>query len=145
MNKKKKSTEELLDILKNKHDTLSEYLEENNNQFINDNISSILNKILLDKHLEKRTVIKKSGLNSNYAYQLFNGKKNNPSRNMIICLCIGMNLTLEETQKVLKECKFSVLYPKIERDSIIIYGICHKKSIIDLNILLQDNNQELLN
>lgn len=72
MNKKNKSTEELLNILESKQDTLSEYLEENNDQFINDDISSILNKILLDKNLEKRTVIKKSGLNSNYAYQLFN-------------------------------------------------------------------------
>ena len=141
---KNKSTDELLKIITNNEDTLSQYLENNNDEFIHNNISSILNNLLIDKNCKKNIVIRKSGLNSNYAYQLFNGKKNNPSRDMIISLCIGMDLTIDEIQKVLKQCGFSILYPKIKRDSIIIYGIYHNNSIIELNILLEENNQALL-
>ena len=59
-----------------------------------------------------------------------------PSRNNILAMLIVMNCNLDETQTALKIAKYAPLYPKDERDSIIIFGIENSYSI-------NDNEQDL--
>ena len=134
-----KTTNELLEIIKNQSD-IDDFLNKNKQEFIDVTISEYLSEII-DKHaLSKSEIIKKSGLDRVYAYQILNGTKT-PSRDKLIQMAIGMELSLEEIQKLLKYSGYAPLYPKNRRDSIVIYAIENKLTFIDLNILLDDKNE----
>ena len=140
----KLSTEELSNALEKTKDTLKSFLKKNEKEFLKKDVSVILNELLAEKGLSLKKVIKKSNLNPNYAYQIFNGQKSKPSRDKLIAICIGMNLTVGETQKVLRQCKVSPLYVRFKRDAIIMHCIKNKKDVISLNLELESNNQKLL-
>ena len=45
---------------------------------------------------------------------------------VMLCLCYGLDASVEETQELLKRCGKAQLYPKLKRDAIIYYGLLHK-------------------
>lgn len=92
---------------------------------------------------EKSTVIKNSELNEIYGYQIFSGKRI-PSRDKLISISFGLELSLEETQTLLKYAGFAPLYPKQKRDSLLIWGKNHQFSIYQINELLYTENEDTL-
>lgn len=86
-------------------------------------------------------LIRKSGIQRNYAYQIINGVKR-PGRDKVLALCLALNLPLEETQRALTIAEENVLYPKNKRDSIIIFCINQEKSVQETNDLLYELNEE---
>lgn len=84
-------------------------------------------------------VVKKSGINKNYVYQIVNGSKN-PSRDKVIALCIAAGMNFSETNRGLKKAGFAPLYPKDERDVYIAICINEKiSSVTEVNLRLYDN------
>lgn len=138
-----KSTEELLNILKNKK-TYGDFLSEEIGELCFSTVSEYLEMLLSEKRLKKSDVIRKSNLDKNYAYQIFSGIKTNPSRDKIIMLAFGMGLTLTETRKLLKISGLSDLYVRSPRDSIIIFCLDKHYSLIDTNMYLSDFSLEIL-
>lgn len=59
-------------------------------------------------------------------------------------ICIGMDADYEQTKRVLEKLKLAPLYSRDPRDSIIIFGLLHKMSVIDINILLDEHNLKIL-
>ena len=135
-----KQTDELLKCIKNSHE-LDDFLEKQ--EFININISEYLNMIIEKKELVKSEVIKSSGLDRVYAYQILNGTRT-PSRDKLIQFAFGMKLTLDETQTLLKYNGMAPLYAKNRRDSIILFAINERASVIDLNIMLDNKKEKIL-
>ena len=78
-----------------------------------------------------------SNIQKNYGYQIFDGSKT-PSRDKVIALALAMQLNLDEANRLLHLSNNGILYPKIKRDSIIIFGLENNQKIIDLNITLDD-------
>ena len=143
----KKSTDELSKILENKKNRkeLEEYLSQNRENFSNQTFAELLEQTLKENKVSKADAIKRSDLENHYAYEIFRGTKDkNLSRNKIIMLCIGMEADLEQTRKLLLKKHYAPLYTKDERDSIVIFGLQRKLSIIDINNLLYDKGFEIL-
>ena len=138
-----KSTDELLEVLKSKR-TYEEFFEEEIGEFYFSSIGEYLELLLTEKKLKKSEVIQRANLDKNYAYQIFNGNKTNPSRNKILMLAFGMKLTLPETRKLLKIASLSDLYVRSPRDSIIMYCLTKGSSLITCNEYLNDFALELL-
>jgi len=88
-------------------------------------------------------VVRRSNLNKAYVYQIFLGKKY-PSRDKVIALAFGLGLDAEETQMLLKQAGYRELYPRDPRDTLLLYAISQKMTIIDTNELLYDHNIEVL-
>lgn len=139
-----KSTTELLNELKN-FDSFKEYEKINKNSMTNKTLSQYLCDLLEEKHLKKSDVIRKGELNESYAYQMFSGVKSTPSKDKLICLSIGMDLSVDETNSLLKLAGLSPLYPRIKRDSIIIINMNNKKSVVEINEELYNEGEETLN
>ena len=139
-----KSTTELLNELKN-FDSFKEYEKINKNSMINKTLSQYLCDLLEEKHLKKSDVIRKGELNESYAYQMFSGVKSTPSKDKLICLSIGMDLSVDETNSLLKLAGLSPLYPRIKRDSLIIINMNNKKSVVEINEELYNEGEETLN
>ncbi len=138
-----KSTDELLKALQSKK-TYEEFFEEEIGELFFSSISEYLELLLTEKKLKKSDVILKGNLDKNYAYQIFNGNKTNPSRNKVLMLAFGMGLSLSETRKLLKIASLSDLYVRSPRDSIIIYCLTKRLSLITCNEYLNDFSLELL-
>lgn len=138
-----KSTNELLGVLKSKKN-YSEFFQDEIGELIFKNLDEYLGVLLKEKDLKKSEVIEKSNLDKNYAYQLFNGIKKNPSRDKILMLAFGMKLTLDETRKLLKIAELSDLYVRIPRDSVIIFCIQNGKTLIETNEMLDDYALKIL-
>ena len=138
-----KTTNELLEILESKK-SIEAFFNEEIDELIFSSLSEYLELLISEKKLRKSTVIKRSNLDKNYAYQIFNGNKENPSRNKVIMLAFGMGLSVLETRKLLKVAGVSDLYARNPRDSIIIYCLNKGLSLIDANEYLNDYNLELL-
>lgn len=111
---------------------------------ISDELPTYLTNILKKKGLVKSAVIKRSELSEVMGYQIFSGTRN-PSRDSLICVCVAMELDIDETQEILKVALFAPLYPKSKRDCIIINGISNKKSVAEINETLYDNDEDTLN
>lgn len=141
---KRKSTTELLKELEN-FNTFEEYEKANKSSLISKSLAEILCDLLEEKQLSKAEVIRKSELNENYAYQLFSGLKSSPKRDKLICLSIGMGLTVNETNSLLKVAGLSPLYPRVKRDSIIIINMNAQKSVVEINEALFEENENTIN
>lgn len=138
-----KSTEELLGILKNKK-TYEEFFSEEIEELCFSSVAEYLNLLMTEKKLKKSDVIKKSNLDKNYAYQIFNGIKTNPSRDKILMLAFGMTLTLNETRKLLKISQLKDLYVRDPRDSVIIFCLNKKYTLMQTNESLNDYGLDCL-
>lgn len=140
----KKSTDELMNILRNKR-SIDEYFDENDNEIFFGTLSEQVNFYIARKGLTKAEVVRRSGLNRGYCYEILSGKKTkNISRDKVIMLCFGLELSVDEAQQLLKKCGYAPLYARDTRDSIIIFCIENSISVINTNIKLGDYNLEPL-
>lgn len=135
-------TIKLMDLLNDIDDesNLDIFISNTLNNSKNIKLYEYFEKIFKEKNLKKSTVIKNADLDRTYAYEILRGDKK-PSRNKILQICIGANLSLEETNKALKIGDCGELYPKILRDSILIFAINKKLDIIKVNDLLYSYNE----
>lgn len=119
------------------------FYDENKNYMIDKPLSKMLSDLLEQKQLKKSVVIRASEMSEIYAYQIFSGARV-PERKKLLCLTIAMGLDLDDTQTLLKCAGYSPLYVKIPFDSVVIYGICNKMSVVEINELLYEYEIETL-
>lgn len=139
----KKTTGELHEIIRNKKE-YSEYLNEEIGEMIFWSVAEYLDLLINEKKLKKSDIIRDGNLDRNYAYQIFNGTKKNPSRNKMLMIAFGMHMNVEEARKLLKICQLSDLYPRNPRDGAILFCLDKGKSLIEANELLNELNLEIL-
>lgn len=139
----KKTTEELLQLLKSSHNYPNyeaQYRKELQQEIP---LSSYLSDLVIRKQLSKSTIIQRSGLDRGYAYDIFSGKKH-PVRDKVLALCFGALLTVDETQELLKLTGYPPLYARLARDNVILFSLNHELSVIDTNILLDEMGMDIL-
>ena len=138
----KKNTDDLRQELM-QAPNLDRFLSTNREQFSNESLVESLNRLLGEKRISKAALTKQAGMSEVYLHQIFAGRRN-PSRNRLLCLCFGLEASIDETQDLLKRCGLAQLYPKNKRDAIIYYGLVHKMSLPELNDKLFAEEEEML-
>lgn len=124
-------------------DDFKTFYSENKDYMITGTLAEMLDRLLKQKGLKKSQVIKNSEVSEIYAYQIFSGKRV-PERNKLLCIAISMGLNIDEVQTLLKCAGYTPLYVKIPFDSIVLFGICKEKSVMDINELLFEYGLETL-
>lgn len=119
------------------------FYSENKEYMVRDNLSALLDKLIKKYDLKKSQIIRAAEMSEVYAYQIFSGLRI-PERRKLLCLAIAMRLSLDEVQTLLKCAGYSTLYVKLPFDSIILYGICKKLSVIEINEILYEYGLETL-
>ena len=71
----------------------------------------------------------KAGLSFSYVGLITSGKKNNPSRDALIAICLAIGTTFEEVQYLLKYAGHSPLYVRRRRDVVIWFGFMKGQDI----------------
>lgn len=115
-----------------------EFLKINQENMLDLTLSEYLTMLLRQKKLKRAEVIRDSGLEKAYVYQIFNGEKR-PSRDKLIAIAFGLRLNAEETQRMLKLGGCSELYPRIARDVAILFSIQHGVDIWEAGKLLYNS------
>ena len=139
----KKSTDKLLEEL-GSFENFSDFWSENKNIIAEVRLSDYLQKLIDEKHLSRAEIIAGSEMSEVYVYQIISGIKANPKRGKLICIVVGMKLSLSETQELLKKTGYAPLYAKNPFDAVIIYGISKQMSVVEINNLLFEYGQETL-
>ena len=138
MNLYNKNIDDLFEELKNLN--LESYFENNFNEFLIP-LHQYLQLLLEDKGLTKVDVIRQSHIERRYAYHIFSGTKQDPSRNKVLAFANAMNLNLAETQTLLQHSRHCQLCPRSPADSIIISAIHQRLDVPQTNAILKQFGQ----
>ena len=124
-------------------DSIDSYIHDNEDCFFERSITETLEELYERKAVSKALLARQSGMSEVYLHQVFSGRRN-PSRDRLLCLCIGLEATLGETQQLLKLSGYAQLYPRSRRDAIIAYGILHHMELHTINDKLFAENERTL-
>ncbi len=122
---------------------LEKFLQNNSGEFVNNKIHQLLTRKLKEKKIQKAELARRSSMSEVYMFQILSGRRT-PSRDRMICLCIGMGCTTEETQELLRQCGYAQLYVRSRRDAIIMYALNNRWEINRLNDMLYEKSEETL-
>ena len=139
---KEKRTDDLRQELMNDAD-IDLYLRDNEDVFSRRSIAEQLVELLDRRQISKAALARTAGISEVYLHQVFSARRF-PSRDRLICICMGLEASLEETQNLLKEASYAPLYPKNRRDAIVSYGILHGMSPDQENQKLFSENERTL-
>ena len=139
---KDKTTDDLSQALM-EQPSIDSYLRENRPFFAGQSIGELLGAYYERTDLSKAALARKAGMSEVYLHQVFAGRRN-PSRDRLICLCVGLEVSLEEAQQLLKLASYAPLYPRLKRDAIISYGIVHRMALGEINDKLFTENEKTL-
>lgn len=117
--KPERMTEDLLQRLLAATD-VDEYLDEES--LPDRTLAGYLAQLLADRRITRADVVRASGLNPTFVYDIFAGKSK-PGRDHAIMLAFGLSCSLRETQRLLRLAGASELWCKLRRDAIVIWCI----------------------
>ena len=111
---------------------LDRFLTENDASFRDVPLQEAIQRIFDEKGMSKAQLAKQSGISEVYLHQVFAGRRN-PSRDRLLCICVGLGITLDEIQRMLTQGSYAQLYPHTRRDAIISYGVVHQLPLGEVN------------
>ena len=139
---REKSTDDLKQELMEQA-SLDQYITENEAYFVETDLTEVLAKLYEKCGFSKAELARRAGMSEVYLHQVFSGRRR-PSRDRLLCLCISMETSLEETQQLLKRVGYPPLYPKLKRDAIISHGLLHHTPLAEINDKLFSENEKTL-
>lgn len=137
-----KSTDELENELRERvknEKGLNEYLDDLKHITFNDYLYNLME----EKNMKTKDIYMNcTFISDKYIYSIINGKKSNPSREIVIAIACGLGITVEQTNTLLKYAGHSKLYAKDKDDAIIMYCLEKKMSVDDIEELLRAKNSK---
>lgn len=100
-------------------------------------------KLLSQTDIKKNTIIAKADIGYTYFYDIMRGAKH-PSRDVIVKLCIAIEVPLKTCQKALDLYDWAPLSSTIRRDTVLIYAITHRLDLAETQSLLEKYNLKAL-
>lgn len=98
----------------------------------------------IDVHgLVRQSIMRRADIPVSYGYKLLTGDKHTKNRNVIIRLCVAMDMPIDDVQKALSLYEMSSLGDS-NRDRIIITGIIYRQSVDEINEWLVSMEMEPL-
>lgn len=124
-------------------DSLEDFLRENDRRFQESSLPDALLSILNDRKMSKSELARSACTSEVYLHQIFSGRRL-PSRSRLLCLCFGLNATVDETQHLLRQARLAPLYPRDRRDAVILYGLSHDLHLSAVNDRLFADDMDTL-
>ena len=133
---KQVSTDELLKLLF-KERSLEQFLLRNESAYLNADFSDYLSNWCKSHQEIPEQLIRRANLEKSFGHQLFSGKRN-PSRDTVLQLAFALEADVPQAQEMLRVARKSTLYPRIKRDTVIIYCLHNHVSLMDTEIILEE-------
>ena len=88
-------------------------------------------------------IIKRANIERSFGHQIFRGSRN-PSRDTVLQLAFGFGADVDMAQELLKYARMSALYPRVKRDTAIIYCLHNHFSVVEAQRILHEMKLPLL-
>ncbi len=122
---------------------LTSFLQRNEQHLEEPDFCEMLRALCGERQLIPERVISRAQIDRTYGHQLFNGTRR-PSRDKVLQLAVGMELTVEETQRLLTAAGKSALYPRLKRDAAILFCLKNGYDMLKTNEILNAHGLTLL-
>lgn len=136
------TTEELENELKSAKN-IHTYISSQEENLVYSSLQDYLKMKMEEYGLLKKDVVKRSNLQTSYAYEILSGTKQ-PKRDKLIQLCFGFPFSVDEINRALQLGGYNGLYVRDRRDACIAFAAGKRMDIINLNLLLEDEGLEIL-
>lgn len=116
-------------------DTYEDFEKRCSDEFLSEDgrIGLYLENLLYHYDKKASVVSFDAHLNPSYVGNIINYKKNNPSRDALICIAFALGASEEELQYLLKYAGHAPLYVRRKRDVIIWFGIMKGETLETVN------------
>ncbi len=134
------STDEIRRMLKK----AKSYNDVKDAHFINGDFAKAVSDLIERRKKEKGVTQEKLLRSANLGHSTIANLKNSrnrkkPDRDTILDLCLALDASLEETNELLKLSRNQELYVRDRKDSIIYWGLLHKKKGDEIREVLLEN------
>ena len=139
---RRRDTGELMRILKDSR-RLTTALETMGTDMDAPGFSERLSGYMAERGLSVAQLSEAALLSRSFTYQLCSGERV-PSRDMILRLALVLELSVDETQALLRSAQRGELYPRVERDAVIIFALKERMGVLAADEQLLVRGQETL-
>ena len=123
--------------------SIDRFLVENDDALDMPAFSTYITDLCASRGEKPEQVIKRSGIERSFGHRLFTGARN-PSRDTVLQLAFGFELSTDQTQQLLKIARATLLHPKVKRDAVIAYCLHNKKPLIEAQQVLHEMDLPLM-
>ena len=123
-----RNTEELLGILERSR-TLTSALKALDGDMEAPAFAQCLSLYMEERDLNATQLSEAALLSRSFTYQLCSGERR-PSRDIILRLALVLELSVEQTQALLRTAQRGALYPRVMRDAVIIFALRSRMGIL---------------
>lgn len=123
--------------------SFTQFFNENAQDFVDAPLSKYLKELIEKKGYSKARVIRDSGINRRFFYNILSDKRK-PSRDYVLRILMALQIPLKDVQWLLRATSYAQLYARDKRDSVIIYCMNHQNSVEDCNTMLEKVNFDLI-
>lgn len=127
-------------ILSENENDFDELINDFNDKIVDMTLSDYLHDLLSKYNLTKKEIFANAGIDPVYGYQIFNGTKKKPSRDLLLLLAFSFPLSIDETRHLLYYGHCEDLYARNRRDAYIMFSLHNKYPLIKTNIYLAKND-----
>lgn len=123
--------------------TIDRYLADNSGSCEFPSFSDYITEMCKNKGEKPEQILKRSNIESSFGHRLFSGMRK-PSRDTVLQLAFGFELTTDETQQLLRAAQAVALHPKVKRDAVIAFYLHKGKTIVEVQQALYDSQLPLI-
>ena len=123
--------------------SLDDFMAKYGSELRSESMSELLEFLLEQKGISKAALARRSATSEAYLHQVFSGRRS-PSRDRLLCLCLGLECDLLHVQELLRRCGYANLYERTRRDAVLLFCVLHRKSVFEANELLERYGEPLL-
>lgn len=105
--------------------------------------SERLSGLIKERNMSVAQLSEAALLSRSFTYQLCSGERE-PSRDIVLRLALVLGLSLEQTQQLLRAARRGELYPRVERDAVLIFALRERMSVQATDEQLRARGQETL-
>ncbi len=141
-----KKTEELESALRGTHEKgFDDYCRENARSLSDSDFFQYMREIFREKGFTQQSVFLRADVPERYGYKLLSGEKRTRQRDVILRICYGAEMTLEQTQRALRKYGMPELYARVPRDALLMILFNERPGdIIEVNEILKQHKMEAL-
>lgn len=140
----KKTTDELVNEIDGIKD-VGAFLAANTEEMLEIDFAEYVGCMMEKYQVTKSQLLKRAKLlTGSYRYELLRGEKRRPDRDIVIKLCFGFPLGIEDAQRLMRLAGVPPLYPRNQRDALILFALKNGYDIDQTNDLLDENQEEII-
>lgn len=126
-----------------KTSSIKEFMEKNADEMQLQSFSEYITGLCKKKGEVPERIIRRANIERSFGHQLFKGAKK-PSRDTVLQLAFGFEADVDTAQKLLKHAGMSALYPRVKRDTAILYCLHNRFTIVETQNVLHEMDLPLI-